>query len=64
MLIKVEVYKDGEIIEKIFEKKLWLNKYISENIKDALCIKLYAIHGIKERKRKLKEMENGKWIKN
>lgn len=30
MLIKVEVYKDGEIIEKIFEKKLWLNKYISE----------------------------------
>ncbi|WP_161976150.1 hypothetical protein [Brachyspira catarrhinii] len=56
MLIKAEVYKDGKIIEKIFEKKLRLNKYISENIKDALCIKLYAIHGIK----KIKKVKNRK----
>ena len=58
MLIKVEVYKDGEIIEKIFEKQLWLNKFITQNIKDAYCIKLYAVHGIKERKRKTRAIES------
>lgn len=57
MVIRAIVYTANGNIEKTFEKKLWLNKFISENIKDAYCIKLYAVHGIKERKRKLKEVE-------
>ena len=56
-LILCDLYcKDG-VFTKTFDKKLRLNKFISENIDKAYCIKLYAVKNIEERKRKTKAME-------